>query len=93
MVVFSEEDAFDVHPHNDDPMVITVKYEEWKIKRFLVDQGSFVNILYGDAFERLCLEPEDLKPFQGSLVGLSGEQLQVKGYLTFRISFREQDHI
>lgn len=82
VVVFSEEDASDVHCHNDDSMVINVKYEEWEIKRVLVNRESSSDILYCDAFERLHLDPKDLKPFQGSLVGFSGGHVQMKGYLT-----------
>lgn len=57
VIAFSEEDVFGVHPHNDDPMVITVKCEEWEIKGFLVYQGSSVDIMYWNSFEMLCLDP------------------------------------
>lgn len=73
VITFLEKDASEIHPHNDGPMVIVVKCEEWEIKRVLVDQGSFTNILYWDVFERLRLYPEDLKPFKRSLVEFSGE--------------------
>lgn len=46
VISFSEKYVFGVHPHNDDLMVIEIKCEEWEIKRVLVDQGSFVVILY-----------------------------------------------
>lgn len=65
VIVFSEEDAFDVHHHNNDHVVIIVKYEEWEIKIVLVDMGSSVDMLYWDPFERLCLDPEDFKPLKG----------------------------
>lgn len=54
-----------------------------------VDQGSSINILYWEAFERLRLDLKDLKPFKVSLVGFSGEQIQVKGYIMLKITFRE----
>lgn len=57
-IIFSEEDMFGIHSHNNDPMVIIVKYEERDIKRVLVDQGSSTNILYLDAFDRLHLDHE-----------------------------------
>ena len=46
MSVFSQEDAFEVRPHNDDPIFIVVKCEEWEIKKVLVYQGSSADILY-----------------------------------------------
>lgn len=67
VTALSEKDTSDIHPHNDDPMAISVKCETWEIKRVLVDQGSSINILYWDAFERPHLDPEDPNPFRGSL--------------------------
>lgn len=29
----SKKDAIDIHPYNDKPMVITVKRDEWEIKK------------------------------------------------------------
>lgn len=46
VIVFSEEDVFDVHPHKGDLMVIAFKCEEWYIKRVLVDHGNSSYILY-----------------------------------------------
>lgn len=43
---FSEKDAIGIHSHNDDPTVITVKCDNWEIKRLLIDQGITTNILY-----------------------------------------------
>lgn len=47
--------------------------------------------MYWEAFERPCPDLEDLKPFKGSLVGLYGEQVEVKGYITMKIMFIEKD--
>lgn len=58
----------------------------------MVYQESSTDILYWDAFERLCFHPENLKPFKGSFVGFLGEHVQVKGYLSLRFMFEEQDH-
>lgn len=41
---FSEKDVVGIHSHNDDPMVIVVKCEDWEIKRVTFDQGSYVDI-------------------------------------------------
>lgn len=46
-------------------MVITMKCDDWEIRRILVDQGIFTYILYWDAFERFYLNPNDLKSFKG----------------------------
>lgn len=73
-ISFSKKDEACVHPHNDDPMVITVRCDDWKIKRVLVDQGSSINILYWDAFDRFYLDPDDLKAFKGHWLGFLGSK-------------------
>lgn len=42
-------------------------------------------------FERFLLDLEDLKPFRDSLFGFTRKQVRVKGYITLRITFGEQD--
>lgn len=90
-IIFSKREATNIHPYNDDPMVITMRCDEWKIKRVLVDQGSFAYILYWDAFERLRLDQDYLKAFKGSLVGFPEKHVQVKVYTTLKITFRDGD--
>lgn len=90
-IAFSKKDETGVHPHNDDPMVITIRCGEWEIKRVLVNQGNSTNILYWEALERLHLNLGDLKPFKGLLVGFSREHVQVKGYITMKTTYGEHD--
>lgn len=88
---FSMKNIVAIHPYNDDLMVITIRCDEWEIKRVLIYQGSSANILYWDAFERTRRYPDDLKPFKGSPVGFFREKVQVKGYITLNTTFREQE--
>lgn len=46
-------DYADIHPHNDDPMVMNVRCENLEIKRDVIDQERYVDIQYMDEFERL----------------------------------------
>lgn len=62
---FYENGATVIHPHNDGPMIIIVRCDEWEIKRVLVSHENFAHTLYQDAFERLHLDLENLKPFKG----------------------------
>lgn len=73
-IIFSKKDAADIHPHNKYKVVSTVKCNECEVRRVLVDQGSFADILYWNAFERHCLDLGGLKDFKGSLVGFFGER-------------------
>lgn len=74
-IAFFRKEGAGIHPHGGDFMVITVRCDDRKIKRVLIDQRSFVDILYLDVFKRFQLELDDLITFQGSLVGSSREQV------------------
>lgn len=84
---FFEKDVTIIHPHDNDPMLIIVRCDDWEIKRVLNYQWSSTNILYLDAFERLLVDQDNLKVFEGSLVRFSDEHVQVKGYNTLKIIF------
>lgn len=43
---FSKKASTDFHMHNDDPIYIFVRCNNWEVKRVLSDQGSYVGILY-----------------------------------------------
>lgn len=40
-----EKDVACIHPHNSNPIVITVRCDDWEIRRVPVDQGSYADIL------------------------------------------------
>jgi len=86
-ISFSSRDYQDIVPHDDDPMVITLQIFKWDIKRVLIDTGSSADILYYEIFERTGFDPEQLQPFRGTLVGFTGEQVHVRGYIALRTTF------
>lgn len=88
-ISFSEKDAICIHPHNDDPIIITIRCDECEIIRVMLHKGSSTDILY---FERLRLNLDDLKGFKGSLVRFSEEYVQVKSYITLKTTFGMAEH-
>ena len=57
-IIFSDADAHTVlFPHND-ALVITIHIRNYRVSKILVDAGSNVNILYGDALNRMEDTPE-----------------------------------
>ena len=59
-VWFSDKDLEDVElPHND-PLVLTLKLQNFLVQRVLVDPGSSSEILYYDCFKKLGLKDESL---------------------------------
>ena len=72
-------------------MVIKVQIRDWKVKRVLIDPGSSADILYWAAFQGMGIDLPELLPFKGSLVGFSGEQVQVLGHLMLPTTFGNSD--
>ncbi|RDX95699.1 hypothetical protein CR513_21741, partial [Mucuna pruriens] len=71
----------------DEPMVISVAAEGFKVERVLVDQGSSANILYGSTYRKLGLS--ELKEMRGCLYGFSGEKVPIKGTVEIETTFGE----
>lgn len=63
-------------------MLIAVQYGNYDIKQVFIDLGSSTNILLWDVFQKLYLEPNNIKVFQGYLIGFSDEQVQVRDHVT-----------
>ena len=59
---FNEENARGVKQPLNDPLVITFTIEGFNIKRILVDNGNFADIIYLSAFQQLKLDPGRLQP-------------------------------
>ncbi|KAK2371898.1 hypothetical protein QL285_073098 [Trifolium repens] len=84
---FSPRDATDIVPHDDDPLVIQVQILNCDVKRVLIDSGSLADIMYWDAFKAMQLAGEQLQPYHGTLVGFTGDQAEVMGYITLLTTF------
>ncbi|XP_057432493.1 uncharacterized protein LOC130725265 [Lotus japonicus] len=80
-IVISSADFEGIKTHKDDHVVVIVRINSFNVRRVLLDQGSSADIIYGDAFDQLGLTDKDLMPYTGTLVGFSGEQVWVRGYL------------
>ncbi|XP_057437638.1 uncharacterized protein LOC130729814 [Lotus japonicus] len=88
-ITFTIRDFEGVQPHEDDPIVVMLKIADYEIERVLLDQGSSADLIYGDAFEKLGLTEADLLPYEGALVGFSGEKVFVRGYVELNTVFGE----
>ncbi|XP_057443228.1 uncharacterized protein LOC130735146 [Lotus japonicus] len=88
-ITFTVRDFEGVQPHEDDPIVVMLRIADYEIERVLLDQGSSAELIYGDAFEKLGLTESDLLPYDGALVGFSGEKVYVRGYVELNTVFGE----
>ncbi|XP_057432334.1 uncharacterized protein LOC130725096 [Lotus japonicus] len=91
-IVISSADFEGVKMHKDDPVVVMVRINSFNVRRVLLDQGSSADIIYGDAFDKLGLTNKDLMPYTGTLVGFSGEQVWVRGYIDLDTVFGVEDN-
>ncbi|MCH90725.1 gag-pol polyprotein, partial [Trifolium medium] len=71
-ISFSANDGNEIFPHDDDPLVIQVQILNCDVKRVLIDSGSSADIMYWEAFKAMQLAGEQLKPYNGTLVGFAG---------------------
>lgn len=81
-IYFSNSDLKDVQlPHND-PLVVTLRIGNFDVKRILIDQGSFAEVMYQDLYEKLGLGEKDLASFALLVFGFSGESIIPQGKTT-----------
>ncbi|XP_059623069.1 uncharacterized protein LOC132266234 [Cornus florida] len=82
VIIFSEEDAKGVQQPHDDPLVVTVVVANYTIHRVLIDNGSSADLLFIDAFYKLCIGRGGLRPTKSPLIGFSGEKVFPLGIVT-----------
>jgi len=88
-IVFTDDDFHGLDHQQDDPMVITVEIENYAVKKVLVDQGSFVDILYWATYKKLQLPDTAMVPYDEPICGFSGEQVSTRGYIDLHTVFRD----
>jgi len=86
-ISFIEEDFESVDKNLDDPMVISIVATNFLVKKVLVDQGSLANFLYLSTLKKIEIPEKKLRPFDENLIGFSGEQAGVRGYVELLTSF------
>ena len=83
-----EENARGVKQPHDDPLIIMLKIERFNTKWILVDNGSFVGIIYLSAFQQLKLYLGRLSPFESLIVNFSRDRVYPKGIVTLIVTVR-----
>ena len=83
---FNEADARGVKQPHNDPLVIMLTIEGFNTKKILVDNGSFVDIIYLPMFQKLKLDPRRLHPFDSPFVSFSGDMVYPMGIVTLTMT-------
>ena len=92
-VTFTEGDAQLVDlPHND-PLVIKAKVGNNNLYRILVDNGNTADILYLEAYKKMGLSEDLLKPVVTPLYGFTGDFLIPRGAISLPITVGDEPRI
>ena len=82
---FSEEDKIGTTQPHDGALLVTLKIEDYDVKRVTVDGGSGANVMYPDLYKGLRLNPEDLMPYNSPLMSFDGKLVIPKGMIRLSI--------
>ena len=89
MINFSEGDASYVrHPHSD-ALVMKAMVANNDVRMILVNNGSSVDILYFQAYEKMGLKVNDLKPSPNPIYGFIGDSIIPLGVIQLPMTLGE----
>ncbi|XP_068483118.1 uncharacterized protein [Phaseolus vulgaris] len=88
-ILFTDDDFKIIDTRHDDPMVVTIEVTNFVIMKTLIDQGSFVDILYWKTFKKMGLPLDTMVYFNEQIVGFSGERGDTRGYIDLDTKFGE----
>ncbi|XP_061366045.1 uncharacterized protein LOC133309298 [Gastrolobium bilobum] len=72
MLYFTRKELEDVMPGHVDRLVITGTLVNCKVKKIFVENGSCADIILWQAFKKMNLDEENLKPCNTSLIAFNG---------------------
>lgn len=84
-ISFTEQDLEGLQLPHDDALVIEIDIDHISVRRILVDQRSFVDVLYYSAYMALGRMRDELSPSNTPLVGFSGLPVYPLGSITLPV--------
>ena len=88
-ITFSDKDAHHVHHPHCDTLVINAMIANNNVHRMLVDNGSSVDILYYQAFERMGLKVSNLKFSPNPIYSFIGDSVILLGVISLPMTLGE----
>ena len=65
--------------------MITLRIRNFDVRRVLIDQGNFAEVIYQDLYEKLGLGESDLTSFTSPVFSFSGESIVSQGKATLLV--------
>jgi len=90
-ISFDEEDLEGTIQPHDDALVVTVRINNFLVKRVMIDQGSRANVMYPDLFEGLGLKNQDLMKYDASLVLFDGRVVIPEGQISLSVNIEGKE--
>jgi len=73
-ILFTDADFKIIDSKHDDPMVATIEVANFVVMKTLIDQGSFVDILYWKTLKKMGLSQDIVESFNEQIVGFAGKE-------------------
>ena len=89
-LTFTDADAEGVRFPHHDHLVVSALIRNHFVHRCLIDDGSSVDILYLDVFEKLRINPQSLRAAASPLHGFTGDSIFPEGSIELAVSFGEE---
>ncbi|CAA0824155.1 Unknown protein, partial [Striga hermonthica] len=92
-ITFNMEDANHfAHPHSD-ALVITVPICGIPVHRVMVDTGAYSSILMLKAFDKMGLDPAEIRPCNDQIQGFNGSISKPIGEITLPVRFGTSENV
>ncbi|XP_068501745.1 uncharacterized protein [Phaseolus vulgaris] len=88
-LAFTKVDLWEVVPHDNDPVVISLITTGRRVYRVLVDQASSADMMFLTTFNQLQLSTDQLRPYTRCLYGFAGDEVEVRGHIELRTTFMD----
>ncbi|KAK3021960.1 hypothetical protein RJ639_045655 [Escallonia herrerae] len=85
-ISFSDDDVGDTRTPHDDPLVVTLRVGNFDVKRILVDNGSSVEVLFYEAFQRMNIPSDRLRKIDTPLYGFSNHPVVCEGIIALPVT-------
>ncbi|XP_062119048.1 uncharacterized protein LOC133832759 [Humulus lupulus] len=84
-ITFTDDDLKGVHLPHDDPLIISLQAGHFQLGRVLIDGGSGVDILFWEAFQKMELEENQIRPSTTPILGFNSQRVYPKGVVRLTV--------